>query len=93
MRTADNGATINNWCRVWGEYNQIIETNNDAFNYVINLELWSKTVVENTSMMVVTKPNFTRPLFRCDEGALQFSSVMNKYQMCDDDRPMGVLIL
>jgi hypothetical protein len=44
-------------------------------------------------MMVVTEPNFTRPLFRCNEGALQFGSVTTKYLMCDNDQPMGVLIL
>ncbi len=43
--------------------------------------------------MVITEPNFTRPLFRCNEGALQFGSVTTKYPMCDSDRPMGVLIL
>jgi hypothetical protein len=43
-------------------------------------------------MMVVTGLNFTRPTFRCNEGALQFGSVTTKYPMCDNDRPMGVLI-
>jgi hypothetical protein len=44
-------------------------------------------------MMVVTEPNFTRPLFRCTEGVVQFSSITTKYSMCDNDWPMGVLIL
>jgi hypothetical protein len=44
-------------------------------------------------MMVVTEPNFTRPSFRCNEGALKFGSVMTKYLMCDNDQLMGVLIL
>jgi hypothetical protein len=44
-------------------------------------------------MMVVTDPNFTRPLFRCNEGALQFGSVTTTYLMCDNDWLMGVLIL
>jgi hypothetical protein len=41
----------------------------------------------------VTEPNFTRPLFRCNEGVVQFSSVSTKYPMCDNDQLMGVLIL
>ncbi len=49
---------------------QIIETNNDATYYDINLEFQSKTVVEDTAMMVVTELNFTRPSFRCNEGVL-----------------------
>ncbi len=93
MRATVDGTTIHNWCKGWGENNQIIETNNDAFYYVINLEFWSKTVVEDITMMVVAQPNFTRPSFRCNEGALQFGSVMTKYPMCHDDRPIGVLIL
>jgi hypothetical protein len=44
-------------------------------------------------MMVVTEPNFTRPLFRCNEGAVQFGSVTTKYPMCDNAQLMGVLIL
>jgi hypothetical protein len=76
-----------------GGYNQIIETNNDAFYYVINLEFWSKAVVEDTAMMVITEPNFTRPLFRCNEGAVQFGSVTTKYPIYDNDWLMGVLIL
>jgi hypothetical protein len=43
-------------------------------------------------MIVITEPNFTIPLFRCYEGALQFGSVMTKYPMCDNDWPMGELI-
>jgi hypothetical protein len=58
-----------------------------------NLAIWSKTVVEDTTMMASTEPNFTRPLFRCNEGAFQFGSVMTKYPMCDNDRPTVVLIL
>ncbi len=85
MGTTDDGATINNWCTGWGEYNQIIETSNDAFCYVINLEFWSKTVVEDTAIMVVTEPNFTRPSFRCNEGVVQFGSITTKYPMCDND--------
>jgi hypothetical protein len=38
MGMTDDGATINNWRGGWGEYNQIIEINDDAFYYVINLE-------------------------------------------------------
>ncbi len=40
-------------------------------------------------MMVVTESNFSRPLFSCNEGAVQFGSVMTKYPMCYNDRPMG----
>ncbi len=43
--------------------------------------------------MVVTEPNITRPLFRCNEGAVRFGSVLTKYPMCDNDWPVGVLIL
>ncbi len=95
MRMTDNVATINNLCGGWGEYTYIIETNNDAFYYVINLEFWSKTAVEveDGAMIVVIEPNFTRHLFRCNEGALQLGSVTTKYPMCGNDRPMGVLIL
>jgi hypothetical protein len=42
-------------------------------------------------MMVVTDLNSTRPLFRVNEGALQFGSVTTKYPMCDNDWPTEVL--
>ncbi len=44
-------------------------------------------------MMASTEPNFTRPLLRCNEGAVQFGSVKAKYPMCDNNWPMGLLIL
>jgi hypothetical protein len=44
-------------------------------------------------MMASTDPNFTTPLFRCNEGAVQFGSVMAKYPISGNNRPMGVLIL
>jgi hypothetical protein len=58
-----------------------------------NLTIWSTVVVEDTTMMASTEPNFTRPLFRCNEGVLQFGSVTTKYLKCDDDWLMGILIL
>jgi hypothetical protein len=44
-------------------------------------------------MMASTEPNFTTPLFRCNEGAVQFGSVTAKYPISGNNRPMGVLIL
>jgi hypothetical protein len=39
----------------------------------------SQTVVEDTAMMASTEPNFTTPLFGCNEGTVQFGSVTAKY--------------
>ncbi len=58
-----------------------------------NLAICSKMVVEDTTMMASTAPNFTRPLFGCNEGVVQFGSVTAKYLMCGNNRPMGVLVL
>ncbi len=44
-------------------------------------------------MMASTEPNFTTPLFRCNEGAVQFGSVTAKYLISGNNRPMGVMIL
>jgi hypothetical protein len=44
-------------------------------------------------MMASTEPNFTTPLFGCNEGVVQFGSVMAKYPISGNDQPMGVLIL
>ncbi len=70
-----------------------METNNDAFYYIINLEFWSKTVVEDIAMIVVTEPNLHIPLLRVNEGMLHFGSVTTKYPMCDNDWLTVVLIL
>jgi hypothetical protein len=52
-------------------------------------------VVEDTTMMASTEPNFTTPLFGCNESAVQFGSVTAKYRISGNgnNQPMGVLIL
>jgi hypothetical protein len=53
----------------------------------------NQTVVEDTTMMASTEPNFTTPLFGCNEGAVQFGSVTAEYLVSGNNLPMGVLIL
>ncbi len=57
-----------------------------------NLAIWSKMVIEDTAMMVSTKPNLRRPSLRCNDGVVHFGSVKTKNPICDKDWPIGVLI-
>jgi hypothetical protein len=57
-----------------------------------NLAIWSKTVVEDTGMMVSTVQFWHRPLSGCQECASPNCTVGTNYWRSDYDQPMGVLI-